>query len=549
MLLLNSMNPTKMTKSDRAQFHYLKGNVHFSKSLHDLAFAELIEARKLITEIKDPCQLAATDLLILEVLSHQTHTMISSEPFLNEFIEVSTICGKPIDEAIAYSKLALVYLKADDGEKAVYYFNKAIDLANTLGNKTLSVNWMFNKGVVFNTTLKLYDSALYYFKYTEPIYIREASHEYLSYNYNNQAEAYKKLRKYREAIRYYHKADSIPLRRFSLKTKRIYYENISDVYSKIHQYDSAYFYSIKLLEIKDSINEVAQNVNMAQIKEQYDNEKLRADSLEIDGKRKQNRNIAFGLGSGLFAFVVIGVLGYKNEKRKHRIKEQQREIEIRKTEKLLKEQELATIDAMITGQEQERSRLAGELHDSVGATLAAAKLQFDHLRNYSEHIEENKELYEKTARLLEDAYVEIRTMAHAKNEGVIAKKGLLPAVQKLVNNASVANNLQIDLNYFGLDERLENSLEVTIFRIIQELVTNIIKHSRAKEARITMTQLDGFLSVIVEDDGVGFHFNPSDNEDGMGLTNIEKRIERMEGTMEVDSTIGKGTTILIDIPI
>lgn len=547
--ILESINLSTLNKAEEAHFYLLKGKLNFSKSAHDAAFADFIEARRKYSELNDSCNQSKATLMIIEVLSHQPHNLIPIQPFLDEFILTSIQCGKPIDEAIAYSKLAVVYLKAENADKAIENFNKAISISTKLRDTSLATNLMFNKGVVYNTTLKKFDSALYFFKHTAPYYIKNNSQEYLSYNYNNQAEAYKKKGDYQTAIKYYRKADSIPLRKFSLKTKRIFYKNIADVYHKAGQYDSAYFYSQKLLNINDSINEVAQNINMAEIKEQYDNEKLRADKLELEAKQTQNRNIAFGLGGGLLGVSIIGFLLVKNTRKKQRIAEQQREIEIRKTEKILKEQELATIDAMIAGQEKERERLAGELHDSVGATLAAARLQFEHLKKNKDTLDNLSEIFDKTSSLLEDAYTEIRTMAHLKNSGVIAKNGLLPAIKKLVRNTSGTNDLTIELNYFGLNDRLENSLEITIFRVIQELVTNIIKHSGATHAHISITQLKETLSIIVEDNGKGFKYNPLKSTEGMGLAHIERRIELLEGTMEIDSTLNKGTTILIDIPL
>ncbi len=204
---------------------------------------------------------------------------------------------------------------------------------------------------------------------------------------------------------------------------------------------------------------------------------------------------------------------------------------------------------MIAGQEKERQRLASDLHDSVGATLAAAKMQFDHLTQNRAKAAQLDEVFTKTGKLLEDAYTEVRSMAHIKNSGVIAKNGLLPAVEKLAKNASGVNNLSIDVQHFGLENRIENSLEISIFRIIQELVTNIIKHSKANEANISITQHEDSINIIVEDNGVGFNSKNINFNEGMGLSSIEKRIEHLEGTLEVDATKGKGTTILIDIPL
>ena len=205
---------------------------------------------------------------------------------------------------------------------------------------------------------------------------------------------------------------------------------------------------------------------------------------------------------------------------------------------------------MIEGQEKERQRLASDLHDSVGATLSAAKLQFDHLSKNKDKLDELDALFSKTEKLLEDAYTEVRSMAHIKNSGVLAKNGLLPAIQKLAKNASGTNKLHIDVQEFGLDDRLENSLEITVFRIIQELVTNIIKHANAKEATISVTHHEDSLNIMVEDDGIGFNrLKLSKTDEGMGLDSIERRVEHLEGSMEVDSSEGNGTTIVIDIPI
>ncbi|WP_374957587.1 sensor histidine kinase [Gilvibacter sp.] len=290
--------------------------------------------------------------------------------------------------------------------------------------------------------------------------------------------------------------------------------------------------------------------NYKEIEAKYQNEKQQKDLLLEEQKSSRNKNIAFGLGGTLFLGSIIAFLVYRNTKRKQRIAEQEKEIEVQKTEKILKEQELNTIDAMIAGQEKERQRLASDLHDSVGATLSAAKMQFEHLKKHRGSLNNEDELYDRTQLLLEEAYTEVRAMAHAKNSGVIAKNGLLPAVNKLAQNASATGKIQIEVQDYGLDQRLEGSLEIAVFRIIQELVTNIIKHAEATEASISLTQHEDAINVVVEDNGKGFKAGKlSNNSGGMGLGSIEKRVEHMEGQMEVDSTPGKGTSVIIDIPL
>ncbi|WP_272973980.1 sensor histidine kinase, partial [Croceibacter atlanticus] len=109
-------------------------------------------------------------------------------------------------------------------------------------------------------------------------------------------------------------------------------------------------------------------------------------------------------------------------------------------------------------------------------------------------------------------------------------------------------SLQVEVNHYGLEDRLDNNLEISIFRIIQELVTNIIKHANASEASITLTQHDDDLNIIVEDNGKGFNLSAIDKQ-GLGLSSIEKRVNFLHGDINIDSTVGKGTTIIIDIPL
>ncbi len=346
--------------------------------------------------------------------------------------------------------------------------------------------------------------------------------------------------------------DSATARKFSsidLKFESLGYYQQSVIDSAKGNYLEAYDQSMKYRVSMAAIEKAAQNNLFNDLEVKYQTAEKEKQLILVEDEKLRNKNIAIGLAGGLLGIILISILLYKNTKRKQRIAEQERELEIQKKEKILKDQELTTIDAMITGQEKERQRLASDLHDSVGATLAAAKLQFHHLSKNRDKGDQTDEFFTKTGKLLEDAYAEIRSMAHVKNSGVIAKNSLLPAVQKLAKNASGINGLHIEVEDFGLEERLDNSLEITVFRIIQELVTNIIKHSQATEASISINKYDDSLNIIVEDNGAGFDSRNILKKDGMGLSSLEKRIEHIEGTLEIDTTLGKGTTILIDIPL
>ena len=132
----------------------------------------------------------------------------------------------------------------------------------------------------------------------------------------------------------------------------------------------------------------------------------------------------------------------------------------------------------------------------------------------------------------------------------MSNQGLLPAIQKMARTISETNALEVTVEDFGLGERMENSLELMIFRMIQELVANAIKHAKATKVDIHLTQHEKSLNIIVADNGKGFDRTKlGPDPTGIGLTNVEKRVEHLEGSFTIDSVLGKGTSILIDIPV
>jgi signal transduction histidine kinase len=152
--------------------------------------------------------------------------------------------------------------------------------------------------------------------------------------------------------------------------------------------------------------------------------------------------------------------------------------------------------------------------------------------------------------LIEDAYQRVRNISHLKNLGVIGSEGLLVAVNQMATKMTVLEKLRINVIPHGLDQRLDNTVEVFIFRMIQELCTNVIKHAQASEVNIYLTQQDNHeINIIVEDNGKGFDPKTITNTEGIGLKSIEKKVEQLGGTFNIDSAIGKGTTIVIDLPI
>lgn len=442
------------------------------------------------------------------------------------------------------------YLLRDDTKAAITNYRNILNETFSSTDSTLLMSTLNNIGTLYQEQLNQPDSAIYYYNKKLNAIESNKSYQYPSnfYSlYNNLGRSYESKLKYQLAKEYYLKADSIPLNENILFNKSIIKENIARVSFSLKDFENAFLYLKQYQILTDSIRRDEQVNTISK----YDNAKLRAEKaesetkrLESESKRKQNRNIALGLGGSLTLGSIIAFLLYRNTKRKQLLAEQEKEIESQKLTTVLKEQELRAIDAMIEGQEKERQRIANDLHDDLGSLMANVKLHFNALKE-----KDAPELFNKTNLLIDEAYEKVRSVAHAKNSGVIAKQGLLVAITNMAEKISASNKIQIDVTDHGLENRLENSLELTIFRIIQELITNIIKHAQASEATIHITNHEDSLNIMIEDNGIGF--NPSQitkTNKGMGISSIDKRVEHLNGKMTIESEPNKGATVIIDIP-
>jgi len=545
---LNKIDTTKISAYDKATWLYYNADYNFRLDNHHFAFKNITLSKNIFDKLNKKEDVIDCNILLLAILSHQNNLKINTDQILNE-LEKYLKTSKNLDKNIKiYNRIATNFYKINDGNNAIKYFNKMIPLGMQLKDTATTGQVYTNIGVVYDNILKNTDSSLYYYKKATPFLIKYQDNQSLSYNYNNQGNTYKNLKKYDSAILYYDKSRAIPLKKFIAKSNVLYYENLSEAYNLKKDYYNESIYLNKLIVLKDSINDIKQNIEITGIKEKYDNEKLRADNLQIEADKTRNKNLLIISLLLLLFGSITSFLVHKNNKKKRKIIQTEKLFEQQKVSNLLKEQELIAIDAMIAGQEKERQLIASDLHDDLGALMATLQFNFENLQKHKNSAD-SETLFTQTKLLIKEAYQKIRRIANVKDSGVFAKQGLLKAIINNANKISKLNKINIEVRSHGLKNRLENSLELTIFRIVQELITNVIKHAKATEVIIHFTNHKDSLNIMVEDNGKGFDINNISKSDGMGIQSIEKRIESIEGTIVIESFINKGTTIIIDIPL
>ncbi|MDY8136080.1 sensor histidine kinase [Aquimarina sp. 2201CG5-10] len=209
-----------------------------------------------------------------------------------------------------------------------------------------------------------------------------------------------------------------------------------------------------------------------------------------------------------------------------------------------------SIRAMIEGQEDERKRIASDLHDRLGSMLSMVKLHYQSVEKNIEHLNiSNQRQYSKANLLLDKACAEVRNIAHNMVSGTLTKFGLIAALDDLKDSLEDNNTVNIDLIVHGFKNRLEQKNEINIYRIIQELISNVLKHANASEIVIQLIFNQNGLNLIVEDNGNGFEVNNISKDGGMGLKNVLSRVDEIKGELNIDSSLDKGTTVTIDIPL
>ncbi|WP_394346396.1 sensor histidine kinase [Dinghuibacter silviterrae] len=178
--------------------------------------------------------------------------------------------------------------------------------------------------------------------------------------------------------------------------------------------------------------------------------------------------------------------------------------------------------------------------------MSAAKLSLSRLDKTS-FTPSQVQAYQTSLELLDQAAAELRNIARNIMPAGLSKIGLPAAVKGLLDTLGSGPGLSINFNTHGLEERLPEALEISLYRVILELINNVIKHARATRLTVQLIRHPTYINIVVEDDGIGLDPQPGAVK-GIGLNSIISRISYLKGTIDIDSKRGAGTTVLIDIP-
>ncbi len=482
--------------------------------------------------------------------------------FFNDAINMLSALANDHEKNNEISSLSNVYFHIHrayrglgDYEKSLQNLQKTIELNKIVKDTALTINILFDRVQAFELSYEL-DSALVD-AYKAFTFCTQANKLDLAAKGLFHIGYVNKLKKdYPRALKYLEKSlDILPFSPYN-ELRMMIYKELGDINQKIGNTKDAYNLLLRYTLLNDSIhnkNKLESFTNLA-LKYGSKEKQTSIELLKIEKEYEIAKNAAqkrtlYILGIGLFIVLlsIYFIIKFYDQQISTTkiITEQKEEINQRQIRELEDNIKMSSMKSVIEGQEIERERIAKDLHDSLGGLLSTIKLQFDHVSSINHELSGMKE-YTKAHQLLDTAVEEVRTISRNLQPGALQNLGLVSAIKDLINRFEGENYPEIDFQYYEMPEKMDKMISLSIYRIVQELFSNSIKHADANEILIQLNTEEDELVIQYEDDGIGFDQHNLKRK-GMGLENIKSRVNYMLGTITIDSEKDQGMAVMIRV--
>jgi two-component system NarL family sensor kinase len=521
------------------------GLAYYYKSDYNKALEFQLKALKSAEETHD-------SLLAANCLSDigNIYYRLDSKPQALEFYEKGlAICETLQDEsgiANALNSMGAVYSDMGMHEKAIQCYERSLELKRKLKDQFGILNTLINVGTVYSD-LNNDSKSIEYFMQAYAISTQLDDKPDMAISLINASNAYRHKKDYAKSVLYGKMALTIADSVSALLQQREASKSLSLSYEYLHDFEQAYKYHKRFVLANDSVINEGKNKQLALMQTKFDTQKKEKENLLLKeqnvGKdllisRQNTQRII--LVSLLIILSIAALLVY------NRYRSKQREM---MAAEIIKQQELRS-KAIIESEEKERIRISRDLHDGVGQILSAAKLNISALESSLVLPKAEQQVQMKNVLdLLDQSARELRAVSHNLMPNALLKSGLAAAVAEFLDRIGDSDKLKVSFQVTGLDERLAGTMETILYRVIQEIVANVIRHAQASLIHVQIIRHEQELVLMVEDDGVGFDVSGMTDFTGIGLRNIESRIAYLNGNIDFDSSIGKGTTVTVEVPL
>ncbi len=312
--------------------------------------------------------------------------------------------------------------------------------------------------------------------------------------------------------------------------------------------ENALAYLERFSFIMDSLHTVQMQQQIQELNVRFDvvqkDNEIEQQRLKLEQERR-NRNYLMLVSALLVMIAGITWFYFRNRIRTaRRLRQQEEIIHTQEKEKLRQEKELSKLAASLESQEKERNRIARDLHDGVGSLMSGISAQVENLMAQ----QPGNALYAPLKQMVKDTAAELRRTSYDLMPAGLLRMGLEPALRDLCMNLIVKNGIEPTVEFQADLTRLNADQQLIVYRVVQELFHNIIKHAKASHVLLQLSMFEDQLTLIIEDDGRGFSVEEK-TLNGIGLGSIRSRVDLLSGFLDISSVPGEGTTVTINFPL
>ena len=459
------------------------------------------------------------------------------------------IKGKEMYERDGYihGGLGIMFDEMEIYDSAFYYNELAIDYFNKAGLLDVVSQWESN---IANSYIKTneYDKAEKYLIKANDKYLRPTQKAIV---YTNFANVYNKQGKFDLALKMLDTAKAYAEEyKQNIILSEVWYRSY-ELYEHKKDYKNALKYFIKYSFLDDSLLSARNTSEIAQLQIKYNTQEkekeIEAQKLKITSQnlkisqaelKVSNKN-KWIIGITFFGLSIILFILFFMQRNKRKAQQE-------KNRAILSEQEKG-FEAVFNAQEEERARVAKDLHDGIGQQISAMSLNFQMLSEKIVKIsEELKPETDKVKKMIQDAGTDVRNISHKMMPRALTEFGLVDALEDIIDKTFINSDIKCTFEYHNMEERLPKNIEIGLYRITQELINNIIKHSKASKVDIQLVKRKEHCILIVQDDGIGI---TNKDEQGIGIRNMKSRLNALKGQLNLESDSKSGTTAIVKIKI
>lgn len=464
--------------------------------------------------------------------------------YFQQYLENAQQTSDSSEIASGYNNIASVLIELESYDSAINYFNEAIRLKEKLGNYN-------NLGQSYQSLGSLYSKrdnsqlALTNYQKAHKLYKRTGDRRFMSECEYNIGVEFKKLGQIDSAEKHLIEAITISEDVGALQILRQSKESYAGLLFLKGNGLAAYELLQEANILSDSILNREKIETISEIETKYETERkeqqIALQTTEIARQTAENERkvtLIIALVAILALLITLFFLFRNRSIRKQQLLVTERDIRVKE----------AQIEATLNSQESERKRFAADLHDGFGQLISALRLN---MSNFSDkNTTENVAAFEHSEKILSEMHREIRAIAFNLMPHSLIQGGLLSAVEELALRLNKSGQITIQINSFGFEERLPEVMEISLYRIIQEWVSNVVKYAKASQIEIQLNRYDDEVNIIIEDNGQGIDKQRLVQSEGNGWKNIQSRISLLKGSVDVDSSVGRsGSSLICEVPI